>query len=50
LVLCNYVLDKLVGGFSHLLSFPWFNFVLWLYWVFSLVCVCAISVHHLRVI
>jgi hypothetical protein len=22
LALCNYVLDKLVGGFSHLLSFP----------------------------
>jgi hypothetical protein len=26
LVLCNYVLDKLVGGFIHLFSFPWFNF------------------------
>jgi hypothetical protein len=35
LVLCNYVLDRLVGGFSHLFSFPWFDFVLWLYWVFS---------------
>jgi hypothetical protein len=34
LVLCNYVLDRLVGGFSLLFSFPWFNFVLWLY------CVC----------
>jgi hypothetical protein len=33
LVLCNYVLDRLVGGFSHLFSFPLFNFVLWLYWV-----------------
>jgi hypothetical protein len=35
LVLCNYVLDGLAGGFSHLVSFPWFNFVLWLYWVCS---------------
>jgi hypothetical protein len=33
LVLCSYVLDRLVGGFSHLFSFPWFNFVLWLFWV-----------------
>jgi hypothetical protein len=28
LVLCNYVFDKLLVGFSHLFSFPWFNFVL----------------------
>jgi hypothetical protein len=35
LVLCNSVLDRLVGGFSHLFSFPWFNFVLWLYWICS---------------
>jgi hypothetical protein len=34
LVLCNCVLDSLIGGFSHPFSFPWFNFVLWLYWVF----------------
>jgi hypothetical protein len=27
LVLCNYV-DRLLGGFSHLFSFPWFNFIL----------------------
>jgi hypothetical protein len=33
LVLCNYVLDRLVGGFSHLVSFPWFNFILWVCWV-----------------
>jgi hypothetical protein len=26
LVLCNYVLDRLVGGFNCLFSFPWFNF------------------------
>jgi hypothetical protein len=32
LVLSNYILDRLVGGFSHLFYFPWFNFVLWLYW------------------
>jgi hypothetical protein len=25
-VLCNYVLDKLVSGFSHLFSSPWFYF------------------------
>jgi hypothetical protein len=25
LELCNYVLDRLVGGFSHLFPFPWFN-------------------------
>jgi hypothetical protein len=35
LILCNYVFDRLVGGFSHLFSFLWFNFVLWLYWDFS---------------
>jgi hypothetical protein len=28
LVLCNYVLDRLVGGFILLFYFPWFNFVL----------------------
>jgi hypothetical protein len=27
LVLCNYVLDRLVGGFSNLFSFLWFCFV-----------------------
>jgi hypothetical protein len=42
LVLCNYVLNRVIGGFSHLFSFPWFNFVLWVYCVFSLVCVCYI--------
>jgi hypothetical protein len=26
LVHCNYVPDRLVGGFSHLFSFAWFNF------------------------
>jgi hypothetical protein len=26
LVLCYYVFDRLVGGFSHLFSFPCFNF------------------------
>jgi hypothetical protein len=26
LLLCNCVLDRLVGGFSHLFSFLWFNF------------------------
>jgi hypothetical protein len=26
LLLCNYVLDRPVGGFSQLFSFPWFNF------------------------
>jgi hypothetical protein len=50
LVLCNYVLDRLFGGFSHLFSFPWFNFVLWLYWVCRQVCVCDISVTGLGVI
>jgi hypothetical protein len=24
----NYVPDRLVGGFSHLFSFPWLNYVL----------------------
>jgi hypothetical protein len=50
LVLYSYVLDRLVSGFSHLISFPWFNFVLWLCQVFRLVCVCAISVPGLGVI
>jgi hypothetical protein len=26
LVVCNNVLDRVVGGFSHLFSFPLFNF------------------------
>jgi hypothetical protein len=26
LVLCNYVLDRQVGGFNHLFSFTLFNF------------------------
>jgi hypothetical protein len=26
LVLCNYVLDRLIGGFNCLFSFPCFNF------------------------
>jgi hypothetical protein len=25
-LLCNYVLDRVVGCFSHLFSFPWFSF------------------------
>jgi hypothetical protein len=37
---CVTVLNRLVGGFSHLSSFPWLNFVLW----FLTNCVCAISV------
>jgi hypothetical protein len=30
LVLYKYVLGRLFGGFSHLFSFPCFNFFLWL--------------------
>jgi hypothetical protein len=26
LVLYNYILDRLIGGFNRLFSFPWFNF------------------------
>jgi hypothetical protein len=26
LLLYNYVLDRLVGGFIYLFCFPWFNF------------------------
>jgi hypothetical protein len=32
---CVTALDRLVGGFSHMFSFPWSNLVSWLYWIFS---------------
>jgi hypothetical protein len=43
LVLYNYVLDRLVGGFSHLFSFPWL--ILFCGCIeFVTKCVCVISV------
>jgi hypothetical protein len=42
LVLCNYVLDRLLGGFNCLFSLSWFNFVLWLTW-FLARFVCSFS-------
>jgi hypothetical protein len=38
LTLHNYVLDRLVGGFSHLFSFPWFNFCFLALFLAKLVC------------
>jgi hypothetical protein len=50
MVLWNYDLDRLVGGFIHLFSFPWFNFC----FVAVLVCyfcpwsVCNLSISNLQ--
>jgi hypothetical protein len=42
LVLCNNVLDRLVGGLNHLFSFPWFNFVCgFIGFLVLSVCVCV---------
>jgi hypothetical protein len=35
LMLCNYDLDRLIGGFNCLFSFPWFNFCVVTYLVVS---------------
>jgi hypothetical protein len=43
LVLCKYVLDRLVGGFSYLFSFPLFNFYVMAVFVISKVAVLFLS-------
>jgi hypothetical protein len=43
LVLCKYVLDRLVGGFSDLFSFPLFNFYVMAVFVISKVAVLFLS-------
>jgi mannose/fructose/N-acetylgalactosamine-specific phosphotransferase system component IIC len=49
LILCNYVLDRLVGGFSHLFSF--LGLILFCGCIgFLAKCMCAISVPGLGVI
>jgi hypothetical protein len=43
LVLCNYVLDRIVGGFNCLLSFPWLNFCVVIDFIVSQVNVVFLS-------
>jgi hypothetical protein len=40
LVLCSYVLDRLVGVFDALFSFPDLIFALWLTWLLATLMCC----------